>query len=113
MGIARVPADSTPLVFEQSFEYPDVVGWHNGPPSWLGGLVDQMRGESGLIYLRNRYYDSGTGRFTQEDPIGLAGGMNLYGFANGDPVNYSDPFGLCPKDAGGDGKTDDYSDCAK
>jgi hypothetical protein len=24
----------------------------------------------------------------------LAGGLNLYGFANGDPVNFSDPFGL-------------------
>jgi hypothetical protein len=33
---------------------------------------------------------------TQEDPLGLAGGLNLYGFAKGDPVNYSDPFGLCP-----------------
>jgi len=32
---------------------------------------------------------------TQEDPIGLAGGLNLYGFAAGDPVNFSDPFGLC------------------
>jgi uncharacterized protein RhaS with RHS repeats len=48
-----------------------------------------------LQYLRNRYYDPGTGRFTQEDPIGLAGGLNLYGFANGDPINFSDPFGLC------------------
>jgi peptidoglycan L-alanyl-D-glutamate endopeptidase CwlK len=36
------------------------------------------------------------GRFTQPDPIGLAGGLNLYGFAGGDPVNFSDPFGLCP-----------------
>jgi RHS repeat-associated protein len=35
---------------------------------------------------RNRYYDPKTGRFTQEDPIGLAGGPNLYGFAAGDPV---------------------------
>lgn len=35
--------------------------------------------------------------FTREDPIGLAGGMNLYGFAAGDPVNFSDPFGLCPE----------------
>ena len=27
--------------------------------------------------------------------MGIAGGLNLYGFAEGDPVNYSDPFGLC------------------
>jgi uncharacterized protein RhaS with RHS repeats len=47
-----------------------------------------------LTYLRNRYYDAATGRFTQEDPIGLAGGLNLYGYANGDPINNSDPFGL-------------------
>jgi len=33
---------------------------------------------------------------TQEDPIGLAGGLNLYGFAKGDPVNFGDPFGLKP-----------------
>lgn len=33
--------------------------------------------------------------FTQEDPIGLAGGMDLYGYGNGDPINNSDPFGLC------------------
>jgi RHS repeat-associated protein len=49
---------------------------------------------AGLLYRRNRYYDPATGRFTQEDPIGLAGGINLYGFANGDPLSYSDPFGL-------------------
>jgi hypothetical protein len=28
------------------------------------------------------------------DPIGIAGGLNVYGFANGDPINFSDPFGL-------------------
>jgi hypothetical protein len=36
------------------------------------------------------------GPVTQEDPIGIAGGLNLYGYANGDPINFSDPFGLCP-----------------
>jgi RHS repeat-associated protein len=57
-------------------------------------LQDQADG-TGLLYRRNRYYDPQTGRFTQEDPVGLAGGLNLYGYAGGDPVNYSDPFGLC------------------
>jgi hypothetical protein len=45
-------------------------------------------------YMRNRFYDPATGQFTQTDPIGLAGGLNAYGFAAGDPVSYSDPYGL-------------------
>ncbi len=62
---------------------------------WMGSLLAHGRDASGQYYRRNRYYDSSTGRFTQEDPIGLAGGINLYGFANGDPVAYDDPYGLC------------------
>jgi RHS repeat-associated protein len=65
-------------------------------PLWNGSLTAGRRDVTNQIYLRNRYYDPQTGRFTQEDPIGLAGGLNDYGFAGGDPVNYSDPFGLCP-----------------
>jgi peptidoglycan LD-endopeptidase CwlK len=49
--------------------------------------------------MRNRFYDPQTGRFTQEDPSGIAGGLNLYGFAGGDPVTFSDPYGLCVCDA--------------
>jgi hypothetical protein len=30
------------------------------------------------------------------DPIGIAGGLNVYGFAGGDPINFGDPFGLHP-----------------
>jgi RHS repeat-associated protein len=60
----------------------------------MGSLVDGMRDASGQIYMRNRYYDPATGQFTQTDPIGLAGGLNVYGFANGDPVSYADPYGL-------------------
>jgi RHS repeat-associated protein len=64
--------------------------------NWHGTLLENKRDMSGSLFRRNRYVDPASGRFTQEDPIGLAGGLNLYGFAAGDPVNYSDPFGLCP-----------------
>ncbi|HYW13386.1 MAG TPA: RHS repeat-associated core domain-containing protein, partial [Longimicrobium sp.] len=64
--------------------------------AWWGGLVDGMRDASGQMYMRNRYYDPATGQFTQQDPIGIAGGLNSYGFAAGDPVTYSDPYGLTP-----------------
>ena len=61
---------------------------------WFGGLLNNKQDGTGLQYHRNRYVDPTTGRFTQEDPIGLAGGLNLYGFAAVDPVNFGDPFGL-------------------
>jgi RHS repeat-associated protein len=61
---------------------------------WVGSLVHNKRDLTGNLYMRNRYYDATAGRFTQEDPIGLAGGLNAYGFANGNPVSYSDPYGL-------------------
>jgi RHS repeat-associated protein len=67
---------------------------YSGPDSWMGSLIFESRDASGLYYRRNRYYDSEKGRFTQEDPIGLAGGVNVYGFADGDPIMYSDPYGL-------------------
>jgi RHS repeat-associated protein len=91
---------------------------------WLGGIMDDQQDASGLLYRRNRYYDPSSGRFTQEDPIGLAGGLNLYGFANGDPVTYSDPYGLsstcpdrvkrgeeCEDDRGQDGVVERHDRC--
>ena len=36
----------------------------------------------------------------------MGGGLNLYGFAGGDPVNFDDPFGLCQ-----DAKTKQKRDC--
>lgn len=50
--------------------------------------------ETGLHYNYFRDYDSATGSYTQSDPIGLLGGMNTYGYAEGSPTLYSDSFGL-------------------
>jgi len=50
----------------------------------------------GFSFFRNRVYDQATGRWTQEDPIGIAGGVNLYQYNGNNPVSYTDPFGLFP-----------------
>jgi RHS repeat-associated protein len=49
-----------------------------------------------LSMFRNRVYDQYTGRWAQEDPIGIAGGVNLYQFNGSNPSAYTDPFGLRP-----------------
>nr|WP_282555047.1 MULTISPECIES: RHS repeat-associated core domain-containing protein [Providencia] len=49
--------------------------------------------ETGLHYNTFRYYAPDLGRFTQQDPIGLAGGLNLYQYAP-NPLTWIDPWGL-------------------
>ena len=47
---------------------------------------------TGLYYLRARYYNTGIGRFTQEDVI-YNEGLNLYAYCSSNPVMYADPSG--------------------
>nr|WP_310634469.1 RHS repeat-associated core domain-containing protein [Paraburkholderia sp.] len=60
------------------------------PLRFQGQFVDE---ETGLHYNRYRYYDPNTGRFVSKDPIGLAGGVNVYQYAP-NAVEWVDPLGL-------------------
>jgi RHS repeat-associated protein len=47
-----------------------------------------------LYHYKARVYDPGIGRFLQTDPVGYAGGLNIYAYVGNDPTNATDPSGL-------------------
>ncbi|WP_232961344.1 RHS repeat domain-containing protein [Pseudomonas putida] len=81
----------------------DYQGWGNTRDEWhdpkharqqnlrfQGQYLDR---ETGLHYNTFRYYDPDVGRFTQGDPIGLRGGLNLFQYGP-NPLGWIDPLGL-------------------
>jgi RHS repeat-associated protein len=68
-----------------------------------GSLVNPFRfigrefdSETSLYYMRARYFDSQTGRFLSEDPLGFSVGNNFYTYSLDSPINLIDPAGLAP-----------------
>ena len=69
------------------------------PPT--GSVVCNLRfpgqyydAESGFSYNLHRDYNPTTGRYIQSDPIGLAGGINVYAYAGSSPIVNHDESGL-------------------
>jgi RHS repeat-associated protein len=69
------------IILKQPFQYKGQGGYYTDV-------------HTGLIYCWNRYYDPQAGRWVSRDPIGLDGGVNVYGYCRGNPVMRLDPFGL-------------------
>jgi RHS repeat-associated protein len=51
--------------------------------------------DTGLLYYRARFFDPQLGRFISEDPLGLQAGVNFYSYVSNNPVDWTDPTGLC------------------
>lgn len=61
------------------------------PFGFAGGLYDQ---HTKFTRFGARDYDAEIGRWTSKDPIGLNGGVNVYAYVQGNPINFIDPLGL-------------------
>ena len=70
------------------------------PIRYTGRFYDET---TGLYDNRLRNYHPVLGRFIEPDPIGPAGGINLYAYVNSNPINFIDPLGLSAMDNGGVG----------
>ncbi|MBR6522980.1 MAG: RHS repeat-associated core domain-containing protein, partial [Clostridia bacterium] len=88
-----------PVKLNVGTDSPFILQWHaetnkiHNPFRYAGEYQDLC---SGLIYLRNRYYDPSIGRFISEDPI--KDGLNWYVYCNNNPVMFVDPMGLWAAD---------------
>ncbi len=70
----------------------------NNSIKYAGEYYDK---ETGLIYLRNRYYDPTIGRFITEDPA--RDQLNWYTYCNNNPIMFVDPSGLYKLEKGTNG----------
>ncbi|EEW0115529.1 hypothetical protein AAG94_22445 [Escherichia albertii] len=83
----------------------DTGGWGRTESEYEYGMIREnlryqgqyLDRETGLHYNLHRYFAPECGRFIQPDPIGLAGGINLYLYAP-NPIGWIDPWGLTAKD---------------
>lgn len=73
-----VDPDADGVVFELALRFPG----------------QQATGATGMIYNYQREYDPSVGRYSQSDPIGMAGGISSYGYSSANPVSRADPLGL-------------------
>ncbi len=81
----------------------DFFGWGESRSEWTAERQTREQNlryqgqyfdrEINLHYNTHRFYDPATESFTQADPLGLLGGLNLYKYAP-NSINWIDPLGL-------------------
>lgn len=69
-----------------------------GETDSLSGITQGYTGqrfdsETGLYYMKSRYYLTNIGRFLQPDPTGYMDGLNLYTYVHNKPLDFIDPLG--------------------
>jgi RHS repeat-associated protein len=96
LGSTRALLDSSgAIVAGYSYTPWGAVASHTGAASTsLQFAAQYTDAESGFIYLRACYYDPATAQFVTVDPL-LDKTHSAYGYVAGNPLNDTDPSGLC------------------
>jgi RHS repeat-associated protein len=97
ISISDGAGDTTDINLYDAYGQP---GASNAGRFQYTGQIWLSEGGIGLYHYKARAYSPYLGRFLQTDPIGFAGGMNLYAYVGGDPVNATDPSGLTHESQG-------------
>jgi len=98
IGSTRVMTDGTPSVV-RSYVYDafgnvyDTSGTATTRYRYAGAWGYQSHDDFPFLHVGARYYDPETGRFLQRDPIGIAGGLNVYTYVGSNPASSVDPDG--------------------
>jgi RHS repeat-associated protein len=96
LGSVREMTDSSGnIVAQYSYDpYGRVTKLQGGSDADFGYAGYYLHQRSGLNLTWFRAYSAGVSRFISRDPIGEAGGANLYAYVGGEPISQSDPTGL-------------------
>lgn len=88
-----VGSDGTTLASRLSYDPWGKVTESGSVPSDFGFTGHHFDRPTGLDLTQYRAFDPQLGRWLSKDPLGLRGGLNLYGYVGNDPINYVDPDG--------------------
>ena len=95
--IATLAKGSQPNTFTKQHDrtydaWGNITSGSAGDQGYVANLGHRKDAESGLTYMRARYYEPGTGRFISQDPA--MHGWNWFSYVNNNPIKGVDPSGM-------------------